>query len=125
MIAIIQTWIDAGQTPNIGWQILAYVVLTAAEVLVSITCLEYAYTQSPPSMKSTIMACYLLTVTLGNVLVSIIQNNIKSKGFFAQFEGAGFFWLFTGICAASAVIFMIVSPFIKEKSYIGVTDTNE
>ncbi len=120
VIAIIQTWIDAGETPNIGWQILAFVILTAGEVLISITCLEYAYTQSPPSMKSTIMACYLVSVTLGNVLVSVIQNNIKSGGFFAQFEGAKFFWLFTGICAATAVVFMFVSPHIKEKSYIGV-----
>lgn len=119
VIAIIQTWIDGGAKPNIVWQILAFIVLTAGEVLISITCLEYAYTQSPPSMKSTIMACYLLSVTIGNVLVSIIQNNIKSGGFFARFEGAGFFWLFTGICAATAVIFMLVSPFIKEKSYIG------
>lgn len=120
VIAIIQGWIDGGATPSIGWQILAFVVLTAGEVLISITCLEYAYTQSPPSMKSTIMACYLLSVTLGNVLVSVIQNNIKAGGFFAQFQGAGFFWLFTGICAATAVVFMIVSPRIKEKSYIGV-----
>jgi proton-dependent oligopeptide transporter, POT family len=96
--------------------------LTAGEVLISITCLEYAYTQSPPSMKSTIMACYLLSVTLGNVLVSIIQNNIKDKGFFAQFEGAGFFWLFTGICAATAVVFMLVSPRIVERNYIGYVE---
>ncbi len=120
VIAIIQTWIDGGDKPSIGYQIAAFVVLTAGEVLISITCLEYAYTQSPPSMKSTIMACYLLSVTIGNVLVSVIQNNIKDKGFFAQFEGAGFYWLFTGICAATAVVFMFVSPYIKEKSYIGV-----
>ena len=120
VIAIIQGWIDAGERPNINWQILAFVLLTAGEVLISITCLEYAYTQSPPSMKSTIMACYLLSVTIGNVLVSVIQNNIKAGGFFAQFQGAGFFWLFTGICAATAVVFMFVSPYIKEKSYIGV-----
>jgi proton-dependent oligopeptide transporter, POT family len=118
VIAIIQEWIDAGQVPNISWQILAFVILTAGEVLISITCLEYAYTQSPPAMKSTIMACYLLTVTCGNVIVSVIQNNIKSGGFFAQFEGAKFFWLFCGICAATAVLFMIISPRIKEKSYL-------
>ncbi len=118
VVAIVQGWIDAGQTPNISWQILAFVILTAGEILISITCLEYAYTQSPPSMKSTIMACFLLSVTLGNVLVSVIQNNIKGGGFFAQFHGAGFFWLFVGICAATAVLFMFVSPFIKERSYI-------
>lgn len=118
IIAIIQGWIDAGQTPNISWQILAFVVLTAGEVLISITGLEYAYTQSPPTMKSTIMACWLITVTLGNLLVSVIQNNIKDGGFFAQFHGADFFWLFTGICATTAIVFMFVSPRIKERSYI-------
>lgn len=118
IIAIIQTWIDAGQTPNIIWQIVAFMVLTAGEVLISITCLEYAYTQAPPSMKSTIMACFLLTVTVGNVIVSVIQHSKSTGGFFAQFQGASFFWLFVGICAATAVLFMLVSPRIKEKSYI-------
>lgn len=118
MISTIQQWIDAGQTPNIGWQILAFVVLTASEVLISITCLEYAYTQAPPAMKSTIMACFLITVTVGNVLVSVIQSNIANHGFFAQFEGAKFFWLFTGICAVTSVLFMIISPRIKSKSYL-------
>ncbi len=115
---LLQNYLRENGGINISWQILAFVILTAGEVLISITCLEYAYTQSPPSMKSTIMACYLLSVTLGNVLVSVIQTNIKNGGFFAQFHGAGFFWLFTGICFATAVIFMFVSPFIKERSYI-------
>ena len=103
---------------SIAWQILAFMLLTAGEILISITGLSYAYSQSPPSMKSTIMACWLLTVTMGNVLVSVIQNNIKGGGFFAQFHGADFFWLFTGICFVTAVLFMIISPRIKERSYI-------
>jgi proton-dependent oligopeptide transporter, POT family len=122
VISLIQTRIDAGETPSIAWQLLAYVILTAGEIMVSITGLEYAYTQSPPSMKSTIMGCYLLMVTLGNVLVSMIQKNIEHGGFFAQFKGASFFWLFTGICAATAVLFMLISPYIKEKNYIGVKE---
>ena len=122
VIAMLQTRIDAGETPTIAWQLLAYVFLTCGEILIWITALEYAYTQAPPSMKSTIAACGLLTVTVGNVIVSLIHNNSQHKGFFAQFQGASFFWLFTGICAATGVLFMFVSPFIKEKSYIGVTE---
>jgi proton-dependent oligopeptide transporter, POT family len=122
VISMIQTRIDAGETPSIAWQLLAYVILTAGEIMVSITGLEYAYTQSPPSMKSTIMGCYLLMVTLGNVLVSMIQKSIEHGGFFAQFKGAAFFWLFTGICAGTAVLFMLISPYIKEKNYIGVKE---
>ncbi|MBL7825829.1 MAG: hypothetical protein JNJ57_04305 [Saprospiraceae bacterium] len=119
IVAMVQGWIDAGERININWQIFAFVVLTAGEVLISITGLEYAYTQSPPTMKSTIMACWLITVTLGNVLVSVVQTSKANQGFFHQFQGADFFWLFTGICFATFLIFMVVSPRIKEKSYIG------
>ena len=45
-----------GHTPSIAWQVLAYAILTAAEVLISITCLEFSYTQAPNNMKSFIMA---------------------------------------------------------------------
>ena len=31
-------------------------MITAAEILVSITCLEFSYTQAPPQMKSFIMS---------------------------------------------------------------------
>ena len=120
-----QNWIHEHGGTSIAWQLLAYVILTAGEIMVSITGLEYAYTQSPPSMKSTIMGCYLLMVTLGNVLVSMIQKNIEHGGFFAQFKGAAFFWLFTGICAGTAALFMVISPFIKEKSYIGGANVAE
>ena len=52
IVALIQVRLDHGQTPNIIWQILAFVVLTAAEVMVSVTHLEFAYTQAPRKMKS-------------------------------------------------------------------------
>ena len=40
IIGLVQSWIDAGQTPSIGWQIVAYAILTASEVFISITCLN-------------------------------------------------------------------------------------
>ena len=56
IIGYLQTKIDMGYTPSIAWQILAYAILTASEVLVSITCLEFSYTQAPNSLKSFIIA---------------------------------------------------------------------
>ncbi|MBN1845915.1 MAG: MFS transporter, partial [Sedimentisphaerales bacterium] len=58
--ALLEMWIAAGGLPNIGWQAFNYVILTCAEVMVSITCLEFAYTQAPRKMKSLIMSFYLL-----------------------------------------------------------------
>ncbi|UCG48453.1 MAG: hypothetical protein JSU94_01505, partial [Phycisphaerales bacterium] len=43
-----------GYKPSLGWQFFAYIILTAAEVMVSITALEFAYTQAPKKMKSLI-----------------------------------------------------------------------
>ncbi|MBT6176336.1 MAG: POT family MFS transporter [Deltaproteobacteria bacterium] len=76
IVAILQTWIDSGETPSIAWQLFAYAVLTASEVMVSITCLEFAYTQSPVSMKSVVMAVFLFSVSLGNYFTAGVNKFI-------------------------------------------------
>jgi len=132
IIAFVQAGVDAGAHPSVWWQILAYVVLSAAEVLVSITGLEYAYTQAPKSMKSTMSAIWLLTVAAGNLFDALVNGNISEHGFFSQFTGANFYWLFVGICTVFLVLFMIISPRLKERSYIAepepdnqaIADTN-
>lgn len=73
----IQGWIDAGQRPNIGWQILAYVLLTAAEILVSIVALEFSYTQAPRTMKSMILGLFLAAVALGNLFTAAVNHYIQ------------------------------------------------
>ena len=40
--------------------------------MVSITGLEFAYTQAPKKMKSTIMGFWLLNVTMGSLLVVLL-----------------------------------------------------
>lgn len=72
----IQVLIDAGQTPSILWQGLAYVILGGAEIMVSVTCLEFFYTQSPKRMKSVIMSIYLLAVSLGNFFTAKVNGFI-------------------------------------------------
>jgi POT family proton-dependent oligopeptide transporter len=130
IIAMIQERVDAGQHPSVWWQILAYVILSAAEVLVSITGLEYAYTQAPKSMKSTMTAIWLLTVAAGNLFVALINGNISKGGFFAQFTGADFYWMFVGLCTIFLVVYLFISPRLKERNYITdpdnqvIADTN-
>jgi POT family proton-dependent oligopeptide transporter len=118
IIALIQTRVDAGEHPSVWWQIFAYVVLSAAEVLVSITGLEYAYTQAPKSMKSTMTAIWLLTVAAGNLFVALINGNISDGGYFAQFTGANFYWMFVGICSVFILAYLFISPRLKERNYI-------
>lgn len=76
LTTLIQTWIDAGQRPSIGWQIVAFVVITASEIMVSIVGLEFAYTQAPRAMKSWVMALFWLSVALGNLLTGEVNRFI-------------------------------------------------
>ena len=107
VIAMIQLKIDAGEKPNIAWQLLAYLILTVGEILVSITGLEYSFSQAPKSMKSTIMAIFFFTVFLGNILVVYINKNIQAGGFFSHYSGADYFWLFAGIMAVNTALFYL------------------
>lgn len=118
IIALLQEQIDAGNHPSVWWQVLAYLVLSAGETLVSITGLEYAYTQSPKSMKSTMSAIWLLTVAAGNIFVASVNSSISNKGFFSRFAGADYYWFFVGLLAAFLVVYMFVSPRIKERNYV-------
>lgn len=77
LVALIQQWIDGGARPNIGWQILAFALLTVAEVMVSIVALEYAYTQAPKTMKSLLMCYYLGAVAVGNFFVAGVNHFIR------------------------------------------------
>lgn len=117
IIALLQEKVDKGMHPSVWWQIFAFAILSAGEVLVSITGLEYAYTQSPPSMKSTMTAIWYFTYSIGSFFNAIVTNSIASKGIFSVFTGASFFWLFVAICFGFVVIFVFISPFIKEKAY--------
>jgi POT family proton-dependent oligopeptide transporter len=77
IVAIAQSWIDAGERPSIAWQLLAYAIITAGEVLVSITCLEFSYTQAPRKMKSFVMAFFFMSVSLGNYFTAAVNAYIQ------------------------------------------------
>ncbi len=94
------------------WQVVPYLVMTTSEVLVSVTGLEFAYTQAPRTMKSTIMGFWLLGVTMGNLLVAFLAPLQKT------YELSQFFWLFTGLMTAAAVIFAVLAAMYRGKTYL-------
>lgn len=56
------------------WLIPQYVVITMAEIMFSVTGLEFAFTQAPTTMKSLLQAVWLLTVAFGNLIVVVIAE---------------------------------------------------
>ena len=74
IVAWVEKQIQSGHTVSVWWQILAYVILTASEILVSITALEFSYKQAPLRMKSFIMALFLLSISLGNLMIAGVNS---------------------------------------------------
>lgn len=114
-VAVVQKRVDAAEAAgaplSVAWQIIPFFIITIAEVLVSVTGLEFAYTQAPRAMKSTIMGFWLLCVTFGNLLVAVMAPLQK-------LSLERFFWTFAGLMAAAAVIFSILAYFYKGKTYL-------
>ena len=118
----VSTWIaymiEAGGEPTIGWQILAYVMLTAGEILVSITCLEYAYTQAPKRMKSFVMALFSLSISAGNAFTALVNVFIQRPDGTSRLEGPAYFWFFTGVMFGAAVLFIFVAMNFHDRTYL-------
>jgi len=112
--AILQERIESAGPGQIHvlWQVAQYFVMTTAEVLVSVTGLEFAYTQAPRAMKSTIMGFWLLGVTFGNLLVAFLAPLQKT------YDLSQFFWMFAGLMAVASVVFAILAYLYKGKTYL-------
>ena len=118
VIAWIESQLIAGKNPTIAWQLLAYVFMTAAEVMIYQTGLELSYTQSPNSMKSIIMSFYLLTISAGNKLTSYVNQFIQNEDGSTKLEGVSYHLFFAGLILATTVLYMIYARFYKEHTYM-------
>ncbi|KAI8085799.1 POT family-domain-containing protein [Gilbertella persicaria] len=80
-----QNWISA------AYLIPSYVLIAISEIFASITGMEYAYKKAPQSMKSIVMALFLLT----NCFASILAFALVSVAVDPKLT-----WMYTGISAA-------------------------
>ena len=62
------------RTVSVTGLIPQYFMLTLAEVFISVTALEFAYTQAPSSMRTLTTAFWYATVAVGNVIVTLIAK---------------------------------------------------
>jgi POT family proton-dependent oligopeptide transporter len=98
----VQIALDGGARPSVLWQVPAYLLLSVGEVLVSVTALEFAYTQAPASMKSTIMSLWYVTIAAGSLLTAAVAK-------LNRFQGPAYFGFFAALMLLGAVAFAAVA----------------
>jgi len=116
--AWIETQIAAGLKPSIGWQLPAYALLSAGEVMVSITGLEFAYTQAPKHMKAMVQAIYLLAVSAGNLFTALVHVFIANPDGTVKLQGAAYYNFFAALSIGCVALYVFVAKAYKEKTYL-------
>jgi POT family proton-dependent oligopeptide transporter len=118
LAAWIEHRIGQGFHPNVGWQVISYFLLTSAEIMVSITSLEFSYTQAPKRLKSLIMSLYLTSITLGDSFVAVVNEFIENKDGTSKLPGATYYLFFAGLLFVSSVVFIFVARKYKPQTFI-------
>jgi len=118
LIAWVQVQIDNGVMMNISWQILGFVLLTAAEILVSVSSLEFSYTQAPNTMKSFILSFWLIAVAIGNLFTALVNLFMKRDDGTLLLQGADYFWFFTLLMFIASVLFYMINRNYKEERFV-------
>lgn len=118
LTAWVESQIQQGLHPSIGWQLLAYAIITAAEILVSVTCLEFAYTQAPNRMKSLIMGLYWCSVASGNLFTALVNEVIQNPDGTSRIAGVDYFLFFSALMGAAAVLYVPFARAFQERTYV-------
>ncbi|CAB1327391.1 unnamed protein product [Coregonus sp. 'balchen'] len=92
-------------TIHMGWQIPQYFLMTAGEVVFSVTGLEFSYSQAPSNMKSVLQAGWLFTVAVGNIIVLIVAEAAQLPDQWAEYV------LFASLLVAVCIVFAVMSYF--------------
>lgn len=103
IVAWLQSRLNAGEQLSILWQIIPYFVITVAEILVSTTGIEYAYTAAGDKLKSTVSSFWFLTSTLGNFLVIYLTSIVSDPA------STSTFLLYGALSVIIGLIFIFVT----------------
>jgi POT family proton-dependent oligopeptide transporter len=114
--AMIQSWIEQGQHPHIAWQVIQYVIIAIGETLVSVTALEFAYTQAPRSMKGSIMSLYTLSIGGGSFVTSWVTKHVE----FATRTNYFLFW--AAFMTGGAILLAIIAAAYKPVAFVAAND---
>ncbi len=113
-----ESQIQSGLTPHIGWQLFAYFLLTTAEVMLVITCMEFSYTQAPRRMKSLVMALFYLSISAGNLFTAVVNQVIQNPDGSSRLAGADYHLFFAGFMGVVALLFAVYMRYYRAEHII-------
>jgi POT family proton-dependent oligopeptide transporter len=116
--AYIEHTLTLGQNTLVLWQVVPYIFLTAAEIMVSITALEFAYTQAPKSSKALVMSLNLGAVSLGNAVTLIVNQQILLPDGTSKLPGANYYLFFAALVVGAGILFVGVAIMYRGTTYI-------
>jgi POT family proton-dependent oligopeptide transporter len=86
--------------------------------MVSVTALEFAYTQAPKRMKSIVMVLYMWAISAGNLFTALVHQFIANADGSSKLPGAWFYLFFVGLCLCTAVVYVFVARLYTSKTYL-------
>eukprot|EP01126_Amoeba_proteus_P037529 TRINITY_DN3874_c0_g2_i3.p2 TRINITY_DN3874_c0_g2~~TRINITY_DN3874_c0_g2_i3.p2 ORF type:complete len:254 (-),score=41.27 TRINITY_DN3874_c0_g2_i3:83-844(-) len=97
-------------------QVPSYFLISAGEVMSVITGMEFAYSQSPPTMKSMVLALFYLTNAIGSYLGSLLVFVVNKATSPSEWLGSDlnrshmdlYFFLLSGIGFVNYFIFLLL-----------------
>ncbi len=94
---------------SVWWIVPQYFLVSVAEILLSVTVYELAYSQAPKSMKGLVTGCMFASIAVGNGLLAALQL-IKGNRAITNFAFAG--WI--GLVFALFVVIAVNYQYRKE-----------
>jgi POT family proton-dependent oligopeptide transporter len=121
--AFIEMRLAAGVQMNIAWQLVAYAVLTLAEVMVYGTGLEFFYSQAPNRMKSFVMGLFLFAISIGNGFTALVNVFIQNPDGSTRLSGAAYYLFFAALMVLASFGFIAFASRYREHRHVqGVDD---
>ena len=96
---------------SVLWEIVAYLIITVAEICISVVGLELAFTAAPKQLKSFVTACWLLTVFFGNML------NAQITQLYGKIPPGKYFGMLTLMMIPVTIAFTVIAQRFQSREF--------
>jgi len=96
---------------SVFWQLPQHILLAVAEVLVSITILNFAYTQAPISLKAFTQSLRLLMKSIGSLAAGVLYSGVRGL------KRDKIYLLLAGVMMANLIVFVFFARRYRFKDY--------